>query len=302
MKWLLVATFTIWFYLLFTAVTRRRRMVAQRLGEYVLGQPAAKKREQFQRSKVPIWHRMLGTVTKSWVRRWPRKRRLEKIQLRLLRAHSRFTVGEWVSLQLLSLFAGVALSILLLVTSGFQLKLLTIAVAFILLSWVLPDYGLSRQITARQTALRRQLPSTLDLLTVSVEAGLGFDQAMSKVAEESKGPMAEEAQRILHEMQLGTPRIQALQRLAERTGVDVIELFVSAVVQADKLGIGLTKVLRIQAEDVRRKQKEAAQEQAAKAPVKILFPLVLFIFPALFVIILGPAALSIVKMFSHTGI
>ncbi|WDL95317.1 type II secretion system F family protein [Alicyclobacillus sp. ALC3] len=300
MKWLIFATLAIWFYLLFSFLTVRRRRVRDRLVEYVFEGADLRKRPESAQPRVAIWHRILGSFTQSWIRRWPRKR-LERIQTRLLRAHSSLTVGEWISLQLFTVIGGVVLGIVVFITSGHQPKALFICLAVIILAWIMPDFMLSRRITQRQNTLRKQLPSTLDLLTVSVEAGLGFDQAMSKVAEEAKGPMAEESKRILHEMQLGTPRLQALQRFAERTGVDVIELFVSAVVQADKLGIGLTKVLRIQAEDVRRKQREAAQEQAAKAPLKILFPLIMFIFPALFVVILGPAVLHIVQLFKHTG-
>lgn len=300
MKWLIFATLAIWFYLLFSYLTVRRRRVQDRLTEYVFEGADPRKRREPDQPRVAAWRRMLGSFTQSWIRRWPSKR-LERIQTRLSRAHSSLTVGEWISLQMFTVIGGVVLGVVIYLASGHQAKALFICLALIILAWIMPDFFLSRRITQRQNTLRKQLPSTLDLLTVSVEAGLGFDQAMSKVAEEAKGPMAEESKRILHEMQLGTPRLQALQRFAERTGVDVIELFVSAVVQADKLGIGLTKVLRIQAEDVRRKQREAAQEQAAKAPIKILFPLIMFIFPALFVVILGPAVLHIVQIFQHTG-
>lgn len=269
----------------------------QRLHEFVF-QPTSKQTKVTPRAKTPLWHRMVGILTKNWVSRWPRKR-LDKIQLRLMRAHSRFTIGEWIAVQTLAVIVGLVLTLVLVVASGLSPKALVLGGALFLLSWMGPEFLLSRKITKRQATLRTQLPSTLDLLTVSVEAGLGFDQAMSKVAEEMTGPMSQETQRILHEMQLGTPRLQALKRFGHRTGVDVIELFVSAVVQADKLGLGLARVLRIQAEEVRRKQRAAAQEKATKAPVKILFPLILFVFPALFVVILGPAALHIIQMFTH---
>lgn len=300
MKWTIFLTLTIWFYLLTSLVFARRQRVRNRLNEYVLGTTEKVRRPVRERPKYAIWHRILGSVTKSWIRRWP-SRRLEKIHTRLMRAHSSLTIGEWISLQLFTVLAGLVLGVAVFLAAGHQAKALLVTFALVLLGGLMPDFWLSRRITQRQNTLRRQLPSTLDLLTVSVEAGLGFDQALSKVAEESSGPMAEESKRILHEMRLGTPRLHALQRFAQRTGVDVIELFVSAIVQADKLGIGLTKVLRIQADDVRRKQREAAQEQAAKAPVKILFPLIMFIFPALFVVILGPAVLHIITLFKSTN-
>lgn len=295
MRWLIFFTLAIWFYLLAVVVTRRRRRVAGRLSDWVF-EGAVKRRRVQPVVRVPLWHRVFGALSTSWVQRWPRQR-IDKIQLRLQRAHSRWSVGEWVSLQLGVLGTGVILAAALASAAHFSLKMMAAGAAIVLLSWILPDFFLSRRITQRQELLRRQLPGTLDLLTVSVEAGLGFDQAMSRVAEESKPPMSEETQRILHEMQLGTPRMQALQRFGDRTDVPEIQLFVSAVVQADKLGIGMAKVLRIQAEDVRRKQRDMAHEKAAKAPVKILFPLILFIFPAMFVVILGPAALNIIHMF-----
>lgn len=299
MKWLIFLTLSVWIYWLLSAITARRRRVSNRLLEYVIELP---KKEKSKIQKVPLWHRFLGAMTRDWVSRWPRKR-LEKIQLRLLRAGVPYglTVGEWIGIQFISVGVGVVVGILFVSAEGLKLVSLTMLMAMILLGWMGPDFWLSRRITFRQVTLRRQLPSTLDLLTVSVEAGLGFDQAMSKVADETTGPMSEEVQRVLREMQLGNPRVQALQRFAYRTGVDVIELFVSAVVQADKLGIGLVRVLRIQAAEVRRKQRADAQERAMKAPIKIIFPLVLFVFPALFIIVLGPAGLHIMQAFTKKG-
>ena len=297
MNWLLFVTITLWIYLLLSLFTARRRRVSQRLVEYVMQTRPVRKTSKV---KVSWLRRILSTANGEWVSRWPQKR-LEKIQTRLLRAGlaSRLSVGEWIVLHLILVGLATLIGVLFISTTGMKLSNFTLLLAIILLGWMGPDFWLSRRITDRQNTLRRQLPSTLDLLTVSVEAGLGFDQAMSKVADEMTGPMAEEIQRVLREMQLGSPRMQALQRLAVRTGVDVLELFVSAVVQADKLGIGLTRILRIQAVEVRRKQRADAQERAMKAPIKILFPLVLFVFPALFVVILGPAILHIMQGFAN---
>lgn len=297
MKWLLFVTLGIWFYLLLSVITARRRRVTARLVEYIIQPPKVNKKSKV---KVSLVRRLLTLTSSDWASRWPQKR-LEKVQARLLRAGvpNGFSVGEWISLHFVIVALCVLVGVLFVLSSGAQMSNAALLLALVLLGWMGPDFWLSRRITARQNTLRRQLPSTLDLLTVSVEAGLGFDQAMSKVGEEMTGPMAEEMQRVLREMQLGSPRMLALQRLASRTGVDVLELFVAAVVQADKLGIGLTRVLRIQAVEVRRKQRADAQERAMKAPIKILFPLVLFVFPALFVVILGPAVLHIMQSFMH---
>lgn len=175
-----------------------------------------------------------------------------------------------------------------------------------LLGWVmavalcllLPRSILRSRSQERQVQVRKALPDTLDLLTVSVEAGLGFDQALQKVVEKTNGPLADEFRITLSEIQMGKTRREALKDLGERTGVDSMINFVNALVQADKLGVGIGNVLRVQSEDMRSRRRLEAEEKAMKAPIKMLFPLVFFIFPSLFVIILGPAVLQLMDMFS----
>lgn len=157
----------------------------------------------------------------------------------------------------------------------------------------LPDLFLYNTGTKRQAVIRKKLPDTLDMLTVCVEAGLGFDAALSQVANNTEGPLAMECLRMLHEMQLGKSRVQALQSLAERTTVGELRAFASALVQASELGIPTGQVLREQAKEMRIKQRQLAEEKAQKLPVKILFPLMFCIFPALFIVVLGPAGISI---------
>jgi len=137
----------------------------------------------------------------------------------------------------------------------------------------------------------------LDLLSVSVEAGLGFDAALQKVVEKSEGPLAEEFALALNEIRMGKPRREALRDMAERVKLDDVSTFVGAIVQADALGVSVSNVLTVQAEQVRQKRRQRAEEKAQKAPVKILIPMLFFIFPALFVVLLGPALLEIGKMF-----
>lgn len=158
-------------------------------------------------------------------------------------------------------------------------------------------YYLSMRIKERQREIQRALPDVLDLLTVSVEAGLSFDGALVKLAEKMKGPLVEELTRVLQEMRIGIPRKTALTAMAKRCDVEDLSLFVSAIVQADQLGVGIAKVLRIQAAEARDKRRMKIRELAMKAPIKMLFPLVFLILPALFVVVLGPAVLSIIKAF-----
>lgn len=158
-----------------------------------------------------------------------------------------------------------------------------------------PELYLSSRISVRRREVVQSLPDALDLLMVSVEAGLGFDMALVKVAERFKGALAEEFRRLLQEMKLGKSRRDAFKDMAERVGVDDLNTFVGALTQADQLGVSIGNILRLQAGQMRRKRRQRAEEMAMKAPVKMLIPLVFFIFPALFVVLLGPAVIQIMR-------
>lgn len=145
----------------------------------------------------------------------------------------------------------------------------------------------------RVRLIERELPDAIDLLVVSVEAGLGFDQAMSKITERMKGPLAEEFAKALQEMKLGKQRNIALRDLARRTGSQTLSTFVAMIVQATQMGVSIGRVLRIQSDSQRRERRQKAEELAMQAPIKMLFPLVFCIFPALFVVILGPGVIQI---------
>ncbi len=174
---------------------------------------------------------------------------------------------------------------------------LVIAAGLAVLGFFGPDLWLNQVAEKRGEAMRRALPDSLDLLTISVESGLAFDSAMSHVASNTTGPLADEFQRTLQEMQLGTRRQDALRAMAERTSVQDLDYIVSALVQADSFGIPIADVLRVQSSEMRLKRTQRAEETAAKMPVKILFPVMLCILPATFVVILGPAAIRIMELF-----
>ena len=161
--------------------------------------------------------------------------------------------------------------------------------------FIAPEVLVSTRIRSRREAVKSDLPDTLDLLAVSVEAGLGFAGAIAKVTEHMDGALAEELALVLGEMRVGESRSEALKKLAERVPAPEVAAFVRSIIQADQLGISLGRILRVQAADSRLRRQAAAEERAMKAPIKMLFPTVLFIFPAMFLVVLGPAVLSIEK-------
>jgi tight adherence protein C len=168
-----------------------------------------------------------------------------------------------------------------------------LAPLFAALGFIAPDTLLTARIRARRERIRSELPDALDLLAVSVEAGLGLDGAISKLTEHLSGALVDEFALTLGEMRIGEARAEALKKLAERVPAPEVSAFVRSVIQAEQLGISLGRILRVQAADSRLRRQAAAEERAMKAPIKMLFPTALFIFPAMFVAILGPAFLNI---------
>lgn len=219
----------------------------------------------------------------------PRYQKLRR-QLLLAGEPEKLKPQEFIVLKLtisaLTFIAAIALPM------SFMVALLLVAA-----SWLLPSLYLQQTIRKRQLAITLAIPDVLDLLTVSVEAGLGFDAAVARVIEKAEGPLAEELQRMLYEMRIGKPRRDALRDLSERTGVGYLHNFTTAVIQADQLGVSISKVLRIQSQEIRRQRRQKAEEEAMKAPIKMLFPLVGLVFPSLLIVLLGPSILHFMAVF-----
>ena len=159
------------------------------------------------------------------------------------------------------------------------------------------NFYLSRRIENRKKKILKDLPYTLDLITVSVEAGLSFDGAMSRVISNINGELCDEFAKSLKEIRMGIERKVALKKMGDRCEVKELSVFITAIIQADELGVSISKVLRIQSENLREHWKQVAREKAMKAPIKMLIPLILFIFPTIFIIILGPAVINMIKIF-----
>lgn len=170
----------------------------------------------------------------------------------------------------------------------------------IVLGFFGPDAWLQRKVDERRQAMLRALPDILDLLVISVEAGLGFDSALARVVATVPGPLSEEFFRMLQETRVGVSRRDAMRHLMERTDLDELRSFLLAMIQAEAFGVTIARVLRVQADEMRVRRRQRAQEKAFAAPVKLVFPLVFCIFPSLFIVLLGPAALQIAEAFAST--
>jgi tight adherence protein C len=220
-------------------------------------------------------------------------------RLELAGSPAGWDVDRVIALKMLGAMAGLVLGIALPLAFGAGfLPVLGVAVAACVFGFFAPNLAIYQMAYNRTEQMRRELPDALDLLTISVEAGLAFDAGLSQVARNTSGPLADEFFRVLQEMQIGLSRSDALRALGDRTDLPELRGFVTAMVQADAFGIPIASVLRVQAREMRIKRSQRAEELAQKVPVKILFPLIFCILPSLFVVILGPAAITIFHSFS----
>jgi tight adherence protein C len=233
-----------------------------------------------------------------WVLKVNPRTSMESISLKLLGAGlgRRMTPTSFLAAKGVLTGGGVLVGVMISSMAGSATGLfLTVALAAA--GFFAPDYFLNLKARGRRERIRADLPDALDLLAVSVEAGLGFDGAIAKITEHMEGPLADEFSLTLGEMRIGESRQDALKRMADRVDARELSSFTRAIIQADQLGTSLGRILRVQAADSRMRRQAAAEEKAMKAPIKMLFPTVLFIFPSIFLVILGPAFMNLEKVF-----
>lgn len=209
-----------------------------------------------------------------------------------------WTVDRFTASKVLGAGVGflIALAVAMLLADALTTRLL-IAAGGLVVGFLAPGFYLYQLAYDRTNRLQRELPDAIDLMTISVESGLGFDAAVLQVAHNTEGPLSDEFGRMIREMQLGMGRGEALRSLAERTDLDDLRSFVSAMVQADSFGIPIAQVLRVQSGEMRVKRRQRAEEKAQQVPVKITIPLIFCILPCLFVAVMGPAAINIMTNF-----
>jgi tight adherence protein C len=246
-----------------------------------------------ERAMEPMRESLAG-----WVLKVNPRTSMESISLKLLGAGlgRRVTPTGYLAAKGVLAVAGALVGVLFSSLAGSATGLL-FTVALAAGGFFGPDYFVSLKARSRRERVRADLPDALDLLAVSVEAGLGFDGAIAKITEHMEGPLADEFSLTLGEMRIGESRQDALKRMADRVGAPELSSFTRAIIQADQLGTSLGRILRVQAADSRLRRQAAAEEKAMKAPIKMLFPTVLFIFPAIFLVILGPAFMNLEKVF-----
>jgi tight adherence protein C len=235
------------------------------------------------------------------VRRFAPVGRIEALDRRRAMAAlpNRWTVERLLAAKVVGGICGSLFGLLQLASSpGTKMFILTVALAAF--GWLLPNILVKNKADKRQSQLAAELPDTLDQITIAVEAGLGFDAAMDRVAKTGDGPMAQELARTLQHMTAGLSRAEALRGLADRNKVQELRQFAVAILQADQYGVPMAQVLRVQSSEARRRRRQKAEEKAMKLPVKLLFPLLFCILPALFVVVIGPAGLMIMKTLKAT--
>ncbi len=261
--------------------------IAERLAQYAERPLTLEEIELQKPFRERVLIPMMNSISAFIARRMPRQT-VERLRTRLQMAGNPIQAGTFFILQL-ALMGVMGVGSFLLLSGETMDRRLLYSLVLAVAGYVLPTVWLNGRVRSRQRAILKALPDAIDLLTISVEAGLGFDLAMQRVVEKWNNELSREFDRVLADIRLGKNRREALRDLVARTGVPDLSTFVAAVIQADQLGVSIAKILRVQSDQLRIRRRQRAEELAHQAPIKMLFPLVFLIFPSMFVVILGPA-------------
>lgn len=297
-------TVTLLIMLFFSLSSEKKNRVQRRLSRFLNAEGLNHIQAKSEVESTPLLRRILYPFVRELRRSFSRKMSGEKetqIEIKLLQAGNPlgmtpvdYRLLQVTSMTIMPLIFGL---LAFLVVGELASTLFMIVLGFVL-GLLIPAYYLQTKTKARSRQALKELPDVVDLLTVSLEAGLGFDSALSKLISNKDGILSREFHRCLEEIRLGKTRREALQGVRHRLLVDEISILISSILQAEKLGISMVKILRIQSHEVRQQRKQRAEEAAMKAPIKMLFPLVLFIFPSLFIVLLGPAIIQFMTTFA----
>jgi len=303
MIWIILAGVVVALVIVLVVVGMRapdpQQTLQQRLAEYGARETPATLEEIelslpfSQRVVVPL----LNNIA-QFVARFTPQRSLESARHSLELAGNPYNLTPsqfWALRAAAAVILGVLIAVLMFVTNAAWTQRILYPIIAAALGFFLPVLWLSSQVSRRKNSVIKSLPEALDLLTVCVEAGLGFDAAMKKITEKWKDDLAMAFGRVLREISLGKLRREALRDMADRMDVPDVTSFVAAIIQADQLGVSIAKVLRIQSDQMRVRRRQRAEEKAHQAPIKMLFPMVFLIFPSLYLVLLGPAVLQVIQ-------
>ena len=280
---------------LILAISPRQKSIVRRLKK-IMGE--VKVVEPGQSFKERVISPIIRTIVHRAAKVAPRGQN-DKIMAQLILADvdNHWSITEWQGLKYGIALGGGCISVIIAVVVPFSLVFrFEIIILGFLFSYLAPSVWLKLRGKARLVEITETLPDVLDLLTICVEAGLGFDTALMKVVEKGKGILAVEFQRVLQEIKMGKPRRDSLRDLAKRNPTDDLKTWVAALIQADQLGIAMGGVMRNQSKEIRTRRRQRIEEKAQKAPVKVMIPLVLFIFPCVFIVTLGPAVIQVIDL------
>lgn len=296
MEWIILAlvmmTATMLAFAVIAWVRRDHLAVVDRLSTYTREQESLAVpglNEPFNRRLKLI----LGGITRRITRPLVRQETRMLYEERLMAAG--YPLGWSVDSFLTFKYAIFLITVLL----GILSKSLLVLALLAAVGLIIPNFILKNSEKNRKEQIMKSLPDILDLLSVSVEAGLGFDQAIQKVVEKSDGPLADEFEKTLQEINMGKQRREALRDMANRVKVDDVTVFLSSIIQADQLGVSISNVLRLQSQQGRTNRRMRAEEKAQKTPIKMLVPLVLFVFPSILIVLIGPAVLQVLEIFGN---